>query len=89
MITNVGPVHLEKVGDLDGVIRAKGELIAALPPGGTAVVPADFPVERDDLEVVRVGEDVTLVSFDAARAASPRSARSRSTSPRGTSPATH
>jgi UDP-N-acetylmuramoyl-tripeptide--D-alanyl-D-alanine ligase len=63
VITNIGPVHLEKVGDLDGVTRAKAELIAALPPGGTAVVPAGFPVERDDLEVVRVGEDVTLVSF--------------------------
>ena len=63
VITNVGPVHLEKVRDLDGVTRAKAELIAALPPGGTAVVPAGFPVERDDLEVVRVGEDVTLVSF--------------------------
>jgi UDP-N-acetylmuramoyl-tripeptide--D-alanyl-D-alanine ligase len=63
VITNVGPVHLEKVGDLDGVTRAKGELVAALPPGGTAVVPADFPVERDDLEVVRVGRDVTLLSF--------------------------
>jgi UDP-N-acetylmuramoyl-tripeptide--D-alanyl-D-alanine ligase len=63
VITNVGPVHLEKVGDLDGVTRAKGELIAALPPGGTAVVPAGFPVERDDLEVVRVGRDVTLLSF--------------------------
>ncbi len=63
VITNVGPVHLEKVGDLDGVTRAKAELIAALPPGGTSVVPAGFPVERDDLEVVRVGEGVTLVSF--------------------------
>ncbi len=63
VITNVGPVHLEKVGDLDGVTRAKGELITALPPGGTAVVPAAFPVERNDLEVVRVGEDVTLLSF--------------------------
>jgi UDP-N-acetylmuramoyl-tripeptide--D-alanyl-D-alanine ligase len=63
VITNVGPVHLEKVGDLDGVMRAKGELIAALPAGGTAVVPAGFPVERGDIEIVRVGEDVTLVSF--------------------------
>jgi UDP-N-acetylmuramoyl-tripeptide--D-alanyl-D-alanine ligase len=64
VITNVGPVHLEKVGDLDGVIRAKSELLAALPPGGTAVVPDGFPVERDDLQVVRVGADVTLESFD-------------------------
>jgi UDP-N-acetylmuramoyl-tripeptide--D-alanyl-D-alanine ligase len=64
VVTNVGPVHLEKVGDLDGVIRAKGELIAALPAGGTAIVPNGFPVDRDDLGVVRVGADVTLASFE-------------------------
>jgi UDP-N-acetylmuramoyl-tripeptide--D-alanyl-D-alanine ligase len=64
VITNVGPVHLEKVGDLEGVIRAKSELVAALPPGGTAVVPNGFPVDREDLRVVRVGSDVTLESFE-------------------------
>ncbi len=64
VITNVGPVHLEKVGDLEGVIRAKSELVAALPTGGTAIVPNGFPVDRDDLQVVRVGADVTLESFD-------------------------
>jgi UDP-N-acetylmuramoyl-tripeptide--D-alanyl-D-alanine ligase len=30
-------------------------LIATLPAGGTAIVPEDFPVSRDDIEVVRVG----------------------------------
>ncbi len=64
VITNIGPVHLEKVGDLEGVARAKGELVAALPAGGIAVVPAGFAVNRTDLEVVRVGADVTLRSFD-------------------------
>jgi UDP-N-acetylmuramoyl-tripeptide--D-alanyl-D-alanine ligase len=56
VITNVGPVHLELVESLDGVRRAKGELIDALPAGGTAVVPHDFPVGRDDIHVVRVAE---------------------------------
>jgi len=56
VITNIGPVHLELVGSLEGVQRAKGELLAALPGGGTAVVPEEFAVERDDLEVVRPGE---------------------------------
>jgi UDP-N-acetylmuramoyl-tripeptide--D-alanyl-D-alanine ligase len=56
VITNVGPVHLELVGSLEGVLRAKGELVAALPPGGTAVVPAGFPVERDDVRVIRLAE---------------------------------
>ena len=53
VITNVGPVHLELVGSLEGVQRAKGELVAALPAGGTAVVPDEFPVEREDIEVRR------------------------------------
>jgi UDP-N-acetylmuramoyl-tripeptide--D-alanyl-D-alanine ligase len=53
VVTNVGPVHLELVGSVEGVLRAKGELVAALPPGGTAIVPEEFPVEREDVEVVR------------------------------------
>ena len=55
VITNIGPVHLELVDSLEGVRRAKGELIAALPARGTAIVPADYPVERDDIDVVRIG----------------------------------
>jgi UDP-N-acetylmuramoyl-tripeptide--D-alanyl-D-alanine ligase len=53
VVTNVGPVHLELVGSLEGVLRAKGELVAALSPGGTAIVPEEFPVGRADVEVVR------------------------------------
>lgn len=41
VITNVGPAHLETLQGLDGVARAKGELFAALKPGGTAVINAD------------------------------------------------
>jgi len=42
VITNVGPVHLELVESLAGVIQAKSELVAALPPGGSAIVPEDL-----------------------------------------------
>jgi UDP-N-acetylmuramoyl-tripeptide--D-alanyl-D-alanine ligase len=56
VVVNVGPVHLELVGSLEGVMRAKSELLAALPGGGTAIVPAEFPVERVDIDVVRLGE---------------------------------
>jgi UDP-N-acetylmuramoyl-tripeptide--D-alanyl-D-alanine ligase len=67
VVTNVGPVHLELVESIEGVRRAKAELVAALPPGGTAVVPADFPVDRDDVQVVRVAEpDVELEDGRAA-----------------------
>lgn len=43
VITNIGPAHLEGVGSLDGVRRAKGELVAEMPPGATAVLNADDP----------------------------------------------
>jgi UDP-N-acetylmuramoyl-tripeptide--D-alanyl-D-alanine ligase len=64
VVVTIGPVHLEKVGSLEGVVRAKSELIEALPAGGTAIVPADFPVAREDLDVVRIGEDVRVESFE-------------------------
>jgi UDP-N-acetylmuramoyl-tripeptide--D-alanyl-D-alanine ligase len=56
VITNIGPVHLELVESVEGVARAKGELIEALPAGGTAIVPSDFSVERDDIAVIRLDE---------------------------------
>ena len=66
LITNVGPAHVELVGSLEGVIEAKGELVAALPPGGTAIVPEDFPVARDDIHVLRLEEPE--VAFESGRA---------------------
>src|SRR5205085_12512812 len=37
VITNIGPVHLEQVGSLEGVARAKGELLVGMRDGATAV----------------------------------------------------
>jgi UDP-N-acetylmuramoyl-tripeptide--D-alanyl-D-alanine ligase len=54
------------LGTVEAIAAAKAELLAALPAGGTAVVPADeallAPYLRPDLEVVTFGEggDVTL-----------------------------
>jgi UDP-N-acetylmuramoyl-tripeptide--D-alanyl-D-alanine ligase len=64
VVVAIGPVHLEKVGTLENVVRAKSELIEALPAGGVAIVPEDFPVARGDLEVVRLGADVRVESFE-------------------------
>jgi len=41
LVTNVGAGHLEGLGGIEGVARAKGELFAAIPPGGVAVVNCD------------------------------------------------
>jgi UDP-N-acetylmuramoyl-tripeptide--D-alanyl-D-alanine ligase len=66
VITNVGPVHLELVGSLEGVARAKAELLAHVP---VAVIPADEPLLEPylsaELDVVRFGTDVMLEDFDA------------------------
>jgi len=43
IVTNVAAAHLGNLRDLDGVAAAKAELIAALPPDGTAVLNADDP----------------------------------------------
>lgn len=41
VVTNVGHTHLERMGSQDGIARAKGELVAALPPTGVAVLNGD------------------------------------------------
>ncbi len=41
VITNVGPVHVELLGSIEAIAAAKAEILAALPAGGTAVVPVD------------------------------------------------
>jgi UDP-N-acetylmuramoyl-tripeptide--D-alanyl-D-alanine ligase len=43
LVTNVGPAHLEQLGDLEGVARAKGELFAELSEDAIAVVNFDDP----------------------------------------------
>jgi UDP-N-acetylmuramoyl-tripeptide--D-alanyl-D-alanine ligase len=43
VITNIGPAHLEGFISIEGVARAKGELYAALPPDGVAVMNAAEP----------------------------------------------
>ncbi|MEN8179047.1 MAG: UDP-N-acetylmuramoyl-tripeptide--D-alanyl-D-alanine ligase [Pseudomonadota bacterium] len=43
VITNAGAAHLEGFGDLDGVARAKGEILSGLVAGGIAVLNADDP----------------------------------------------
>ncbi len=63
IVTNVGVAHMELFGSAANIATAKGELIAALGPEGTAVLNADDPVVRGyhvltDARVVAFGEHV-------------------------------
>jgi UDP-N-acetylmuramoyl-tripeptide--D-alanyl-D-alanine ligase len=43
VITNIGPVHLERLGTIERVAQAKAELLQALPTGGIGVIPEHSP----------------------------------------------
>jgi len=66
VVTHVGPEHLELLGSVEKVAEANAEAIAALPAGGTAVIPAHAPelgpfLGRSDLTSRRFDPaDVTL-----------------------------
>ncbi len=65
VITSIAPVHLEQLGSLENIARAKAELLDALPAGSVAVLPEDTPVLEpfvpDGLDVRRFREPDAFV----------------------------
>jgi UDP-N-acetylmuramoyl-tripeptide--D-alanyl-D-alanine ligase len=62
VVSHIGPEHLELLGSVARVAQANAEAVEALPPGGTAVVPARSSelepyLTRDDVEIRRFGPD--------------------------------
>jgi UDP-N-acetylmuramoyl-tripeptide--D-alanyl-D-alanine ligase len=76
VVTNVAPVHLEFFDSLAGIARAKYELIASLPPGGTAILNAD------DEYVSQFGRDFKgkVVTYGIRK---PADVRAENVQPRG------
>ncbi len=47
VVTNISEVHLERAGTMDAIVEGKGELVAALPEDGVAVLNHDEPMVRN------------------------------------------
>jgi UDP-N-acetylmuramoyl-tripeptide--D-alanyl-D-alanine ligase len=69
LVTNVGPAHLEGLGTIDGVGRAKGELFARMRASAIAVANADDPrvaalADAFPGRVVRFGRGTAITAED-------------------------
>lgn len=53
VITNIGPVHLEGLGSIDGVLQAKAELVAKMKPTGIVVL------NQDDAHLLRLAQQIS------------------------------
>jgi UDP-N-acetylmuramoyl-tripeptide--D-alanyl-D-alanine ligase len=62
VVTNVAPIHLERLGTIERIARAKSELVAALPTEGLAVLNGDDPWTRAMAETSGIAPSV-LVGF--------------------------
>ena len=79
LITNVMPVHLEGVGNLDGVVQAKGELWQTMAKKAVAIVNADYP------QLVKLASSLShpTVTFSAESSQADVYLKSKKTSQRG------
>ncbi|HEV2107254.1 MAG TPA: UDP-N-acetylmuramoyl-tripeptide--D-alanyl-D-alanine ligase [Thermomicrobiales bacterium] len=62
VVTNVFPVHLERMGTIEAIAETKAELVTALPSDGTAILNGDDPrvramAERTRARVLTYGLD--------------------------------
>lgn len=74
VISSIGTAHIEHMGSQEGIAREKGALAAALPEGGTLIIPTDIAqkailLEMNAGETLEVGiETDTPISASNVRA---------------------
>jgi UDP-N-acetylmuramoyl-tripeptide--D-alanyl-D-alanine ligase len=68
VITEVGDAHSDRVGGIEGVVRAKAELLLALPPSGVAIV------NSDSVNAMKTAHDISarVMTFGSSESASVR-----------------
>ncbi|MBE7732262.1 UDP-N-acetylmuramoyl-tripeptide--D-alanyl-D-alanine ligase [Devosia faecipullorum] len=62
VITSIAPVHLEGLGSIEAIARAKAEIFSGVEPGGTAIINADhgqLPLLLDAAAAANIGNVIT------------------------------
>jgi len=79
IVLNVGPVHLERAGSMENIIKAKQELVEALPENGVAIL------NIDDISVSKMSEHTSanVISIGQSSSAMIRGTKIKSTGQSG------
>lgn len=64
IVTNVGETHMELLGSLENIARAKGELVEAIPTGGTVILNNDNKYVAAMRSKARAGVKVITFGID-------------------------
>ncbi len=75
LVTTIAPAHIETLGSIEAIARAKAEIFEGLEPGGTAIIPFDSP-QRDILVEGARGHAGRVVTFGMGQGADVRAAES-------------
>ncbi|KQN70077.1 UDP-N-acetylmuramoyl-tripeptide--D-alanyl-D-alanine ligase [Devosia sp. Leaf64] len=67
VITTVAAAHLEKLGSLEAIARAKAEIFEGLEPGGAAVINADHPQIGLLIDAAKAADVGRIVTFGFSR----------------------
>jgi UDP-N-acetylmuramoyl-tripeptide--D-alanyl-D-alanine ligase len=67
VVTNVSGAHLERLGSIEEIARAKGELFAGLGPDGVAILPADDPLIAAEAAPIARERRITFDGASRAR----------------------
>jgi UDP-N-acetylmuramoyl-tripeptide--D-alanyl-D-alanine ligase len=83
VVTAIAPAHIENLGSIENIARAKAEIFEGLEPGGTAIVPFDSP-QRDILVEAAHRHAGRVLTFGLGQGADVRALESIGTKAGGT-----